>query len=41
LLEAASLKSAEAALTGESEPASKRVVTLNQDDALLGNRRNI
>ncbi len=41
LLEAASLKSVEAALTGESETVSKRAVTLDQDDAPLGNRRNM
>jgi hypothetical protein len=34
LLEAASLNSAEAALTNESEIANKRAVTLDRDDAL-------
>src|SRR5262249_21995913 len=41
LLEASSLKSVEAELTGESEIVSKRAVTLDQDDAPLGNRRNM
>jgi P-type Ca2+ transporter type 2C len=41
LLEAASLKNVEAALTGESETVSKRAVTLDQGDAPLGNRRNM
>jgi P-type Ca2+ transporter type 2C len=41
LVETASLKSAEAALTGESWTVSKRAITLDQDDAPVGNRRNM
>ena len=41
LLEASSLKSVEAELTGKSETVSERAVTLDQDDAPLGNRRNM
>ncbi|MEW6127486.1 MAG: cation-translocating P-type ATPase [Acidobacteriota bacterium] len=41
LLHAASLKSMEAALTGESETVNKGAVTLNQKDLPIGNRMNM
>lgn len=41
LLEAASLKSIEAALTGESDAVSKRAGTLDRIDAPLGDRKNM
>jgi len=41
LLGAASLKCIESSLTVESEAATKQAVTLEQDDAPLGDRENM
>jgi Ca2+-transporting ATPase len=41
LLEAASLKCIESALTGESQAVTKQVVTLEQRDVPLGDRKNM
>ena len=41
LIEAASLRVEEAALTGESEPVDKQVAVIDADDVALGDRRNL